>query len=378
MNKPLLPKTSQDFATGPTTGEWIADGVGLFNRLGNSLEFEAGANREINSIPSPWSRPLQLISAFRNPNYPSRDWLIAQYRGLLTALALAENLRLTITATQVCLQDYQNRDFGRCLWKLRPNEKDSVLHSQPADGPWGQLYLFELENVVIGMTSPATLVCPTGYFPDSLKKRIAWIKNGFFVDPISNGLGPNHREILVPWLEHLKGNLMRSPKDENLAGRVAAVISDYVGDLGVTSSTVFQPTTRSLPFGIPLAPTPLNALYPAEAVQSPSNVKVLPSAGRHPNKQLYIIDPVQLPSILGKNQEDINVIDAASLLNFDPNHHQRADALFATPADIFQDNLYYQKNKGLLPGTWLDQKLNLDNLTILLPPQRFPPRLFHQ
>lgn len=65
-NQPLLPKTNQDFAGGAAPGEWIADGVGLFNRLGNSLEFEAGAYREVNSIPSPWSRPLQLISAFRN------------------------------------------------------------------------------------------------------------------------------------------------------------------------------------------------------------------------------------------------------------------------------------------------------------------------
>ncbi|MFM1842252.1 MAG: hypothetical protein RLZZ490_988, partial [Cyanobacteriota bacterium] len=321
MNKPLLPKTNQDFKSGPAAGEWIADGVGLFNRLGNSLEFEAGANREINSIPSPWSRPLQLISAFRNPNYPSRDWLIAQYRGLLTALALAENLRLTITATQVRLQDYQDREFGRCLWNLRPNEKDSVLQNSSADGPWGQIYLFELENVVIGMTSPATLVCPTGYFPDSLKNRIAWIKNGFFVDPIKNGLSPNHREILVPWLEHLKGNLMRSPLDENLAGRVAAVISDYVGDLGIATTAGFKPTSQPLPFGIPLAPAPLDALSPIGQVQSPSNVKLIPSTGRSPAKQLYLIDPVQLPIIFGRNIEDLNVIDNASLLNFDPNHH---------------------------------------------------------
>lgn len=52
-NQPLLPKTNQDFAGGAAPGEWIAEGVGLFNRLGNSLEFEAGAYREVNSIPSP-------------------------------------------------------------------------------------------------------------------------------------------------------------------------------------------------------------------------------------------------------------------------------------------------------------------------------------
>ncbi len=217
------------------------------------------------------------------------------------------------------------------------------------------------------MTSPATIVCPTGYFPPSLQNRIPWIRDGFFTNPISNGLAPNHREILSPWLEHLKGNLMKSPQNVNLAGKVAAVIDDYIRDLGVTSSTVFKPTIRSLPFGIPLAPAPFGALYPAQAVQTPSNVRVMASTGRNPERQLYIVDSVQLPGVFGKQLQEINVIDASSLLNFDPNHHQRSDSLFATPGDIFQKNLYFRKTKGLLPGTWLDQKLNLDNLTILLP-----------
>ena len=59
----------------------------LFNRLGNSLDFESGNHNEIPSIPSPWSRALQFISAMRNNKYPSREWLIAQYRGFLAAIA---------------------------------------------------------------------------------------------------------------------------------------------------------------------------------------------------------------------------------------------------------------------------------------------------
>jgi hypothetical protein len=99
--QPLLPKTSGEFKGGDAAGIWIEEKVNLFNDLGDSLEFDAGSYGEVNSIPSPWSRPLQLISAFRNTNYPNRDWLIAQYRGLLTTLALAENLKLKINATQL-------------------------------------------------------------------------------------------------------------------------------------------------------------------------------------------------------------------------------------------------------------------------------------
>lgn len=291
-------------------------------------------------------------------------------------MALADNLNLKITATQVRLRDYQNKEFGRCLWKLRPNANDNILQMVPVDGPWAELYLFELEGVVIGMTSPATIVCPTGYFPSTLQKRIAWIKDGFFTNPIGNGLAPNHKEVLSPWLEHLRGNLMNAPQNLNLAGRVAGIIDEYIADLGVSATMVFQRTSRPLPFGVPLAPAPFTALHPAEAVQTPSNVRLIASENRNPARQLYIIDPVQLPAIFGKQPQEINVIDASSLLNFDPNYHQRSDARFATPRDIFQENLYFQKTKGLLPGTWLDQKLNLDNLTILLPFKDFVSEYF--
>jgi hypothetical protein len=70
---PLLPKTTQNFAGGPAAGQWNVEGVPLFNRLGNSLDIESGNQNEINSIPSPWSRALQFISAMRNNKYPSRE-----------------------------------------------------------------------------------------------------------------------------------------------------------------------------------------------------------------------------------------------------------------------------------------------------------------
>jgi hypothetical protein len=37
------------------------------------------------------------------------------------------------------------------------------------------------------------------------------------------------------------------------------------------------------------------------------------------------------------------------------------------PDEFFTSELFYTRSKGLLPGTWLDRKLNLDNLTIFLP-----------
>ncbi|MBJ7901564.1 MAG: hypothetical protein GC158_16980 [Cyanobacteria bacterium RI_101] len=299
--QPLLPKTSADFKGGDAAGVWIEETVKLFNDLGDNLEFDAGSYGEVNSIPSPWSRPLQLISAFRNRNYPNRDWLIAQYRGLLTTLALAENLKLKITATQVRLEEFQNNEFGKCVWKLRPKDADSILQMNPPKGPWSELYLFELDGAVIGMTSPATLVCPTGYLPSRLKNRVAWLEwktfslkkqtqeLGFFVDPLQNGLASKHKDILSPWLGYLKGQVIdNQPLNSALAGAVAGVLQTYIDELGVTESSVYKPATNLMPFGISLGYKPLDSLYPAEAVAAKSHVEVIPAEGKTPSQKLYI------------------------------------------------------------------------------------------
>lgn len=114
---PLLPKTTQNFSGGDAPGKWLVDNYSIFNRIGNSLYFDAVIDGEINSIPSPWSRALQLLAAIRNQNYPSRQRLIAQYRGLLATLALAENLKLQVQAISIDLNDPQIKqtDFGHCF-----------------------------------------------------------------------------------------------------------------------------------------------------------------------------------------------------------------------------------------------------------------------
>ena len=377
--QPLLPKTSTDFRGGDKPGTWIDGTVNLFRDLGDTLEFDAGINTEINSVPSPWSRPLQFISAFKNANYPSRDWLIAQYRGLLATLALAENLRLDITVSSVRLPDLQDNQFAKCIWGLRPRDEDSVLSINPDQGAWSEIFLFELDGVVIGMTSPATLICPTGYFPNHIKSRISWLKwetvynqrygrndeLGFFQDPI-RGLAANHKNILSPWLANLRNEVLRNPINADLSGNVARILDEFIVQLNVRGDG-YQPCEQPTPFGMPLG-YKFTALHPAAAVIQNSHVKVIPSRGR--NDELYIIDPRDLPGILGIPIRDINVIGSAPLENFDPTLHRGGNERFATPRDFFLDELYYSETPGLLPGSWLDQTLRtarIDNLTILLP-----------
>ncbi len=364
---PLLPKTTQNFSGGSAAGEWNVDGVPLFNRLGNSLDFESGNHNEINSIPSPWSRALQFISAMRNDRYPSREWLIAQYRGFLAAIALSENLKLPLQAIKINLKDHQKTEFGRCLEKLKPNDQDNVFSVALEDGAWSQLYLFESEGTVLGFTSPATLIVPTSHLRNNLSQRIPWVKGNFFADPIKNGLTQTQKEILAPWLQNLKTELLQNPVNQKLAGEVGAELEKFLEDLNVSRIETFQPTEKAFPFGEALAPAPLTALIPAKVVEQESNVKVLASKSLNPAKPLYIIDPDKLPAMMGRDARDINVIGSSALANFDRSLHRNTNALFLFPDELFTSELFYTRSKGLLPGTWLDRKLNLDDLTIFLP-----------
>jgi hypothetical protein len=375
---PLLPKTNQDFRGGDAPGKWIFGQTALFNELGNSLEFDAVIDGEINSIPSPWSRALQLLSAMRNPNYPYRKRLIAQYRGLLATLALAENLKLHIQATSINLNDTQikNTDFGHCLAKLRPNPNDNIFSDTSSNVNWSSLFLFELEGNVIGFTSPATLVVPVGYLNSELQRRVSWIIDGFFSDPIER-LSEHQKQLVAPWLKNLRDELNRNPKNKGLAGSVTAELDNFWRNLSVKEEGNFEPSGQPIPYGQDLTPSPLGALIPVKAVAQQSNVKVIHSSGLTPSKPLYIIDPDQLPRILNRNIHEINVIGSSSLLNFDPYLHTNENALFLSSGNLFTDELYYLRTKGALPGTWLDRKLNIDNLTILLPLDARLKEYFH-
>lgn len=368
--QPLLPKTTQSFSGGTAPGQWIVAGVTAFNRIGESLDFEAGVYSEVSSIPSPWSRALQVIAALRNSNYPTRKWLIDQYRGFLAAIALAENLKLSLKASKISLAANEATDFGKCLWKLKPSDDQSVLAANPPDGAWSQLYLFEWEDTVLGFTSPATLVVPAGHINSAAGNRIPWLKDGFFTDPIANGLTSAQKPILAAWLANLRvqvtANAISGDRDD-LKGVLARELDRFCQDLAVGTAPVFVPSDDPLPFGENLAPAPLNALIPAKAVERESNVQVFASAGLNPQKHLYIIDPVQLPSLMGRDVREINAIGSSSLLNFDPSLHRQSDALFLTPAELFAERLSYARTPGLLPGTWLDRELNAENLSILLP-----------
>jgi hypothetical protein len=313
-----------------------------------------------------------------NSNYPSRDWLIAQYRGLLAAIALSENLGLSLQVRPVDLKDYQNIEFGRCLTKLKPQDTYNILGSVPSDGAWSQIFLFELEEIIIGFTSPGTLVVPVGYLNQEVDKSIPWVKNGFFLDPTNNGLTSNQKELMFFWLNKLRSELLKvsisssgsvRPHPE-LSETISKELEKFYKDMGITELKTFE-ISEDIDFAELSSFEPLNALNPVKAESKPSNVKVVYSENCNPKQELYLlINPNRLTGSNKRDAKEINVIDSYSLAHFDPNsdlHRHRSDALFLSDEQLFTESLSYSRIKGLFPGTWLDSKLKVKDISILLP-----------
>ena len=371
--QPLLPKTKSDFSGGNAAGEWqVQTGVSLFNKIGASIDFAGDTpGSEINSIPSPWSRALQLLSAIRNPTYPNRNFLIAQYRGLLATLALAENLCLQVEASRLDLNDFENNSFARSLLRLKPLAQDCVFPVS-AD-PWTQLFIFSLDNQVIGFTSPGTLVVPVSHIQKEFTNPFPWVKEGKFLDPVSY-LTPMQKQILGGWLQRLKNQtLSTAPPAEyqqQLAGSISTVLSEFAEAL-VGSISVNPPRQASsrLPFQVDLSPALLRNLYPAGIEIQSSNVQVLPSEGLIPTNKLYLYDSVEMPAIFNRKPQEVNVVGPLSLANFSVQTGKliESQSLFMQPADIFNDELFYTPVNGAFPGSWLGSKLPDQDYSILLP-----------
>ncbi|WP_126147508.1 hypothetical protein [Synechococcus elongatus] len=371
-NQPLLP--TKTIAGGATPGEWKAvEGISIFKQVGEDLDLGMQGDREINSIPTPWSRALQLLSAVRNNNYPTRAWLLSQYRGFLATLALADNLCLKIEAKKIDLEEVQNHPFGQALYQLRPSESDSLYVGMGTDA-WAQLFAFVVDGKVLGFSSPATLVVPASRLDKEFDSKIQWIKDGYFQDPISE-LTQQQKQIVAGWVQNLRQEIVKTSTasgKSQLGGYLAQVLDDFRKSLvGNQQFEPLLPSSDMAPFGTPLSPELLKKLYPAQRQAQPSNVQLVPSRGLTPVNQVYIYDPIQMPALFGRRPQDIVIVGTIALAAFNPTVGQTLDptGLFKQPVDLFTEKLFYVRGEGAFPGSWTTKQLQGTGYSILLPLQ---------
>lgn len=113
----------------------------------------------LNSVPTPWARLLLFESALYKNQHPAHKDVEDQWRGLLGVIALAGPLRLNIDVKSVTLSQQVSQhqsQIAKSFVDLRPHNKTE--NGDEERGKWDDFQMILVDNVVLGATSPRTLV----------------------------------------------------------------------------------------------------------------------------------------------------------------------------------------------------------------------------
>lgn len=378
-NIPLLPTLNQGQVTPGDKGKWKTElGTSLLSNVSKGIKTGSGLV-EINSVPSPWSRALQYITALLSEDYPGRSWLLNQYRGMLATLALSDILHLPVTAKPVSLDRDLNGeqkmdwyDLQESLASLLPHNDLSLY--RPIEGQanvWSNVFVFSLGEHVIGFSSPATLVVPACNLNSSLSGEPRWIQDGFFLNPL-NDLSAYEAKSLLAWLVNLQSHIPSNGPNQKLRNQLDGFLNKFIGELSHRAGTFREYKLSSNRFGnADLEPELLKNLYPIgiDDKVSQSYVKVVAESGKNPMNNLYIYDSARLHKSFNLPNEQVPVIGALTLATFtvDRGRVIAPNAEFLPPAEIFLPNLYYFKQENVLPGNWLAKAFADYKYSIVLP-----------
>lgn len=233
----LLPERRTDreaSAIGPlsSAGEWVGDPGAVLGKLAKALKvrgkFKPKENvRSIDSIPDIWARPLLFKTALFNETHPLHEKVVTEWRGLLAMLALKERLRLPLYTELLQTSDSDPSNLVKVANQLLP----SLEFAQ--DTPWNQVHLLFYgikpqskadKGNVIGMTSPATLVCTAAELkglPNDKDDKAPWFQNGIMTDPCQ--CDDVDKGALRFWLTELRDKLQEKCPQE-LAGLLGKFI----------------------------------------------------------------------------------------------------------------------------------------------------------
>jgi hypothetical protein len=150
----------------------------------------------------------------RDQEYPLHSAIKAQWKGMLAAIALAEVKRLKLQAQLLDLDTLQADALIKALIALSPSSQRTVYQSTERirgenRNPWHKIYVFLLNGQSVGMTSPATLVCPA---EEGNWEGIPWYADGRLHSPLDSSeyLTEDDKIQLWLWLDNIKMNWHRS------------------------------------------------------------------------------------------------------------------------------------------------------------------------
>ncbi|MEB3242352.1 MAG: hypothetical protein VKO44_01815 [Cyanobacteriota bacterium] len=373
QHHPWFPKTDPPQGGGAVFGEWQIRDQRKLGTIADSLVYEVASSR-VNSLPSPWSRALQFEQAVVNSRYPTREELLSELLGCFAAVGLWEMFGLKLEAQRVALtehigtQDEAVGPFARSLFGARPSGETALYSHPDGSNPWEVVHVLQVDDVVIGFTSPATLLCPAVHLPRPLP-GMKWTAGGRFSKP-NAFLGRQQKQALADWLSHLRQGLLTAPdaKSQSMAAQLAKVLDDFALELsgGPIGNAILSTTSVS---SLPPRPRAIALLARAakggETTSSQATLRLgdrlvrpLPQT---PERPVILLDP-DMPSRLGLPATEITLYKAATLESVGGDK-RRLETLYGaeievlTPEDVFLSELHLLPGKAALANSWLPRQL---------------------
>ncbi|MCT0218738.1 hypothetical protein KQ304_06965 [Synechococcus sp. CS-1329] len=369
---PWLPKTDPPQAGGAQAGTWLGKDQQKLGEIANTLVYEV-TNSRVNALPSPWSRALQFEQAVRNPRYPTRAALLEELFGCFATVGLWEMFGLKLEAEKVALtdlitsQDEAVGPFARSLFGSRPNGDQTLYSLADGSNPWSTVHVLKVEGVVIGFTSPATVLCPAVHLPTTIP-GMNWTAKGRFGGPTSF-LGAQQRQALADWLAHVNEGLLNAPDhlSDALAGQMDQVFTGFIETLngGHASNVILSDNSvislRNRPTAVSLlARAAKGGESPSLATVELGDRRERPLKGT-PVRPVILLD-AEMPNRLGLTANDIVLYKAATLeaiggdkTKLERQYGHEIDVI--TPDDIFLPELYLLPGESALANSWLGSRL---------------------
>jgi hypothetical protein len=386
MTIPILPKLKPDDSTlqlPERGGEWKVYPKATFEEVAKSLDYSApGGNKKINSVPNMWALPMTLEIPIFNNIHPLRQDAIAQWQGMLAAIAFAKIRNFPLQVQRLDVDEVRRKhSFAEALWQLKPDGAKSLYQIENKE-PWQEIFIWTWKGEPVGMTSPTTIVVPA---PEADWSGLPWwnIDDRKLVFP-QRFLSDEEKPLFGGWL----GNLLKEANTREYGGHpqtvnnVVGLLSNFQSSMGrnAAETDIFDQDSPQY-FGVSLNRAVLKGLNRPiklkEIGSGDSYVKVVGSAGKTPAKPLLLIDP-EIANVWGIAPQNIRVHRDKTLasLNVDDLRAGRIagwdDVKCIEPVELFLPNLAFIDVDDALPGGFPIQAnqplmFNGNKVTPLLP-----------
>lgn len=372
LHHPWFPKTDPPLAGGSRSGDWLVRDQRMLGTIAESLVYEVASSR-VNSLPSPWSRALQFEQAVINERYPTRDDLLNELFGCFATVALREMIGLKMDAERVALSEHTNSPdeavgpFARSLYVSRPSEEKTLYFLADGTNPWEVLHVLKVDDLVVGFTSPATLLCPAVHLPLAIP-GMKWTASGQFSDP-TGFLSSQQKQAFADWLSHVRQEILIAPdrNSQTMTAQLAKTLDEFINRL--TGGKIGNPILSESSVALPPRPRAISLLARAakggDKVKSSATLRLGDRQKRSlpltPLVPVILLDP-EMPNRLGLPATEITLYKAATLESVGGDK-SRLETLYGTeievltPEDIFLPDLYLLPGEAALANSWLNRKI---------------------